>query len=45
MQRGNQHGGHEYDDLQNWFDVTSHENRLLTRDVMNNEFVAKGLHE
>ena len=23
---GNQHGGCEYDDLQNWFDMTSHEN-------------------
>ena len=24
--RGNQHGGGEYDDLQNWPDMTSHEN-------------------
>ena len=29
MQRGNQHGGHENDDLQNWLDMTSHENPLL----------------
>ena len=29
VQRGNQHGGHEYNDLQNWFDMTSHENPLL----------------
>ena len=26
--RGNQHGGHENDDLQNWLDMTSHENPL-----------------
>ena len=29
MLRGNQHGGREYDDLQNWLDMTSHENPLL----------------
>ena len=29
MLRGNQHGGREYDDLQNWPDMTSHENPLL----------------
>ena len=29
MLRGNQHGGFEYDDLQNWLDMTSHENPLL----------------
>ena len=28
MQRGNQHGGPVYDDLQNWFDMTSHKNPL-----------------
>ena len=28
MLRGNQHGGREYDDLQNWLDMTSHENPL-----------------
>ena len=26
MLRENQHGGCEYDDLQNWHDVMSHEN-------------------
>ena len=25
MLRGNQHGGREYDDLQNWLHMTSHE--------------------
>ena len=25
---GNQHGGHKYDDLQNWLHMTSHENLL-----------------
>ena len=30
MLRGNQHGGCEYDDLQNWLDMTSHENPLIT---------------
>ena len=29
MLRGNQHGGYEYDDLQNWLDMTSHENHLF----------------
>ena len=29
MLRGNQHGGGEYDDLQNWLDMTSHENPLF----------------
>ena len=29
MPRGNQHGGREYDDLQNWRDITSHETPLL----------------
>ena len=29
MLRGNQHGGHENDDLQNWFDMTSDENPLF----------------
>ena len=29
MLRGNQHGGREYDDLQNWLDMMSHENPLL----------------
>ena len=33
MLRGNQHGGCEYDDLQNWIDMTSHENPLLRRVV------------
>ena len=28
MLRGNQHGGRRYDDLQNWLDMTSHENPL-----------------
>ena len=27
--KGNQHGSCEYDDLQNWLDMTSHENPLL----------------
>ena len=27
--KGNQHGIREYDDLQNWLDMTSHENPLL----------------
>ena len=27
--RGNQHGGRKYDDLQNWLDMTSHENPLF----------------
>ena len=27
--KGNQHGGREWDDLQNWLDMTSHENPLL----------------
>ena len=27
--KGNQHGGREKDDLQNWLDMTSHENPLL----------------
>ena len=26
--RKKKHGGHEYDDLQNWLDMTSHENPL-----------------
>ena len=29
MLRGNQHGGRKYDDLQNWLNMTSHENPLL----------------
>ena len=29
MLRGNQHGSFEYDDLQNWLDMTSHENPLF----------------
>ena len=29
MRSGNQHGGRKYDDLQNWLDMTSHENPLL----------------
>ena len=29
MQRGNQHGGREYDDLQDLLDMTSHDNPLL----------------
>ena len=29
MLSGSQHGGREYDDLQNWFDMMSHENPLL----------------
>ena len=29
MWRGNQHGGQKCDDLQNWLDMTSHENPLL----------------
>ena len=28
MLRGNQHGGREYDDLQNWLDMTSHKNLI-----------------
>ena len=28
MQRGNQHGGRKYDDLQNCLDMTSHKNPL-----------------
>ena len=31
MQRGNQHGSCKYDDLQNWLDMTSHENPLLIK--------------
>ena len=27
--KGNQHGGRKLDDLQNWLDMTSHENPLL----------------
>ena len=30
VQNGNQNGGHEYDNLQNWFDMTSHEHLLLS---------------
>ena len=33
MQRGNQHGGREYDDLQNLLDTTSHEIPLDTVQV------------
>ena len=29
--KGNQYGGREYDDLQNWLDMTSHENPLIGR--------------
>ena len=29
MLRGNQHNGREYDDLQIWLDMTSHENPLF----------------
>ena len=29
VRSGNQQGGREYDDLQNWLDITSHENPLL----------------
>ena len=28
MQKGKQHGSSEYNDLQNWLDVTSHDNPL-----------------
>ena len=34
MQTGNQHGGREYDDLQNLLDMTSHENPLLIRTII-----------
>ena len=26
MEEGNQHGGRKYDDLQNWLNMTTHEN-------------------
>ena len=46
MLRGNQHGGREYDDLQNWLDMTSHENplyfQLIFRFSINNS-VFEGL--
>ena len=30
--KGNQHGGRKLDDLQNWLDMTSHENPLFGAD-------------
>ena len=33
VRKGNQHGGREYDDLQNWLDMTSHE-LLLVRGIL-----------
>ena len=33
MLRGNQHGGREYDDLQSWLDMTSHEKPVLGMDI------------
>ena len=38
MQRGNQHGGREYDDLQNLFDTTSHEIPLDTVQVIEKKY-------
>ena len=32
--KGNQHGGREYDDLQNWLYMTSHVDPLLGRCIM-----------
>ena len=34
MQKGNQHGGRKFNDLQNGLDVTSHENPLYDTDIV-----------
>ena len=40
MPRGNHHGGREYGDLQNWLDMTSHEDPLLARLMANSTLTA-----